>query len=82
MGVKACAIVVLDGGVVHPGAHVCGKELRQPICEGRHTMSAMAQAVQVSIQEASRVKREMARRESQAGAMKIATRSMSPGWSQ
>ena len=30
--VEACAIVILDGGVVHPGAHVCGKELRQPIC--------------------------------------------------
>jgi hypothetical protein len=30
--VEACAIVILDGGVVHPGGHVCGKELRQPIC--------------------------------------------------
>lgn len=32
--VEASAIVVLDGGVVHPGAHVCGKWLRRPICNG------------------------------------------------
>ena len=29
--VEACAIVILDGGVVYPGGHDCGKELRQPI---------------------------------------------------
>lgn len=29
--VEASAIVVLDGGFVHPGAHFCGKEARQPI---------------------------------------------------
>jgi hypothetical protein len=25
---EASAIMILDGGVVHPGAHVCGKEVR------------------------------------------------------
>jgi hypothetical protein len=38
--VEACAIMVLDGGFVHPGAHVCGMEVRQPICRG-DTTSAM-----------------------------------------
>jgi hypothetical protein len=47
--VEACAIVVLDGGVVHPGAHVCGKELRQPICES-DTMSVMLFLIKVSIE--------------------------------
>lgn len=37
--VEAWAIMALDGGIVHPGAHVCGKELRQPICSGGHNVS-------------------------------------------
>ena len=72
--VEACAIVILDGGggVVHPGGHDCGKELRQPICSCDNK-SAMLFRAEASI-EGLEGRTEMAKRESRPIAMKVATR--------
>lgn len=69
--VEACAIG-MDGGIVHPGGHDCGKELRQPICSCDEK-SAMLFRAEASI-EGLEGRTEMAKRESRPIAMEVATR--------
>lgn len=70
--VEACAIVVLDGSIIHPGGHDCGKELRQPIC-GCDKKSAMLFRAEASI-EGFEGRTEMAKRRCRPIAMEVATR--------
>ena len=71
--VEARAIGILDdGGVVHPGGHDCGKEVRQPICSCDKKSAVLFRAA-VSI-EGLEGRTEMAKRESRPAAMKVATR--------
>lgn len=74
--VEACAIVVLDGGVVHPGAHVCGKELRQPICRCDKTSAMLFLYCKRVSMERPADGRQMDKRDSRQVAMKVATRLM------
>jgi hypothetical protein len=61
--VEARAIGILDdGGVVHPGGHDCGKELRPPICSCDKKSAVLFRAA-VSI-EGLEGRTEMAKRES------------------
>ncbi len=69
--VEACAIG-MDGGIIHPGGHDCGKTLRQPICSC-DKKSAMLFRAEVSI-EGLEGRTEMAKRESRPIAMEVATR--------
>jgi hypothetical protein len=71
---EASAIMILDGGVVHPGAHVCGKEVRQPICKCDKKSAGQYQK-EVSI-EGLDGPTEMAKCEARPGAMDVATRWM------
>lgn len=66
--VEASAIVILDGGVIHPGAHVCGKAIWQPICRCDHMLAI--QYHNGSSREEPDDEREMGRRDSRLGAMK------------
>jgi len=69
--VEACAIG-MDGGIIHPGGHDCGKALRQPICSCDKKSAVLFRA-EVSI-EGLEGRTEMAKRKSRPIAMEVATR--------